>query len=611
MKTNLLIIIGIFVLCALVGADQKQLKLVHELCDSEAGHMVSISGITPDLNEKNHGLSSRSALNEASGSKFVFSPSPPERPVVWMDYYHRELPDTKLGNHLVTGSYENQFGRYAWNDFSHTNTFDPLFQTLEKEFTLEIRQEPFTTKALSGTDIVLIMNPQPVGAPIISDAEIEVLRNFVASGGSLMVMLNSATTERLHETFEREKTGKLLYEFGLIWDEVCTHYVDIEIGDFHPYFYDMDYFHYGAGCTFQFLDHAQNPRVLLDVHEDVGQPVVRGPGISKVDYQEGKVIVVGDNGSWSGNMARPWVENPKFMQQLFHYAKRGQGVILDTYLPEKERNYSYTSVAVHRSGEENSLYDIEQPYSRKAQLSERVIMPIRETSADLNLVFLPGQTKGAGKARLALNDINNFEDPLDFDQKQEIEMQFSRLGAVGELDANGKFAQWVGTDVSYLFAFIPNQNIRVGDRWNKVQNLRIPTLQLADIPTSLPAEVEMVYLGDERLGGYSVRKFRSQASAWLPDLGITIDDILPDEVTRKWGGNPYRFFADRGGRLLYRAEQWVDKETGKVVKAKVQTRVLVWIEDTRKEIPVANTDKDGDMITITAHVVEIVIDDLD
>ena len=117
-------------------------------------------------------------------------------------------------------------------------------------------------------------------------------------------------------------------------------------------------------------------------------------------------------------------------------------------------------------------------------------------------------------------------------------------------------------------------------------------------------------MGDEEIGGYSVRKLRSQASAWLTDLGITVEDIIPNEVVRQWGGNPYRFFAERGGRLLYRAEQWVDKETGKVVKAKSQIRVLVWIEDTRVEVPLSNADKDGTMISITAHFVDIEIEGL-
>ncbi len=490
---------------------------------------------------------------EISGPEFVFSPPPPERPVVWMDYYHRELPGTRLGNHLVTGSYQNQFGRYAWDDFSHTNSFDPLFQTLENEFALEIRQEPFTTKALSGTDIVVIMNPQSIGAPKISDTEIEVLTDFVGSGGSLLVMLNSATTIRLHETFEREQTGKLFQEFGIAWDEVCTHYVDIEIGQYHSYFYDMDYFHYGAGCTFRFLDHAKNPRVLLDVHEDFGRPVVRGPGIVKVDYKEGKVLAVGDNGSWSGNMARPWVENPRFLQQMFRYAKRGQGVHIDARQPGEERNYTYTGVTVGRMVEQNSLNDTEQPYSEMYQLSENVIVPIRETTANIKLAFMPVETGKAGEARLKISDIHYFDDVMDFGQDQEIGMRFSRLGNIGELHANGEYAQWLGPDAGYLFAFIPNQNIRIGDRWNKIQNLRVPALRLADIPRSLPAEVEMVYLGDEEIGNYSVRKFRSQASAWLTDLGITVEDIIPNEVVRQWGGNPYRFFADRGGRLLYRA----------------------------------------------------------
>ncbi|MST93655.1 MAG: hypothetical protein EXS33_00005 [Pedosphaera sp.] len=128
----------------------------------------------------------------------LFSPEPAPRPKLLFDYYHHVKPSTKVGDHLVTGGWADNVGRYGWDDFSHTNSFDPVFVALEKEFAITIHEAPFAAEALAATDAVVIVNPDSPAlvpnVPVISDEEIESLTRFVHQGGSLMVMINSDVT---------------------------------------------------------------------------------------------------------------------------------------------------------------------------------------------------------------------------------------------------------------------------------------------------------------------------------------------------------------------------------------------------------------------------------
>ena len=135
-----------------------------------------------------------------------YSPEPMKPLKLLFDYYHHSLPSTRVGNHLVTGSYINGIGRYGWDDFAHSNTFDPVFVVLEKEYSISMSREPFSKQLLSKTEAVVIMSPDNPrilpSAHLISDGEISFLRQFVKNGGSLMVMVNSGTAARESENFE-------------------------------------------------------------------------------------------------------------------------------------------------------------------------------------------------------------------------------------------------------------------------------------------------------------------------------------------------------------------------------------------------------------------------
>src|SRR5690606_10849350 len=173
------------------------------------------------------------------------------------DYYHHNLPSTKVGNHIVTGSWLDSDGRYGWNDFVHTNTFDHLYTILSDEYAISMSRMAYSNKMLKDYDGVVIFaadNPALISeAKVISDQEIAVLTKFVKKGGSLMVMLNAVEKDRFNESFEVQQMKKLLHGFGLEWNNDDTHYSDNILAVGQPYFYDVPVFHYGAGCTLKLL----------------------------------------------------------------------------------------------------------------------------------------------------------------------------------------------------------------------------------------------------------------------------------------------------------------------------------------------------------------------
>src|SRR5690606_34692617 len=286
------------------------------------------------------------------------------------DYYHHNLPSTKVGNHIVTGSWLDSDGRYGWNDFVHTNTVDHAYTILSKEYSISMSRSPYTENLLKGIDGVVIFaadNPALIsGAKVIDDNQITVLENFVQQGGSLMLMLNAMVEDRFSESFETNQVKKLLQKFGLAWNNDDTHYSDNIIPSGHPYFYDVPVFHYGAGCTLKILPEARNPEVLLNVYSDstYTDRSVSGAGIVMVRPGKGKVILVGDAGSWTGNVSRPWADNGKMLQQLFRYMKPDRGIRPAVYKRDKSLHYEVTVTGLQAVPCANSLSNIAHPTYR-------------------------------------------------------------------------------------------------------------------------------------------------------------------------------------------------------------------------------------------------------
>lgn len=540
----------------------------------------------------------------------TYSADKTERLNILFDYYHHTKPNTKVGNHLVTASWVAGAGRYAWNDYVHSNTFDPVFTSIGNEYNIVIGGEPFTKKMLAKHDAVLIINPDNpkvvAGVPVLTDSEIKSLISYVTDGGTLMVMINSGGPERSAEDFESVQLRKLVKSFGLDWNDDDTHYSDVPINDPHPYFYDVPVFHYGSGCTIKILSDARQPEVLMEVASDAGYPDrnVRGPGIVMVRPGKGKMILIGDAGSWTGNMARPWAENDRILKQLFRYAKPDKGVPLPQYPDGKKLDYTVTIAGLQAIPVANSISQLSHADYKYFRPREKTGMPYLEGTAEISLTS-KGHT--AEKAAVMEAAITNFKwfDRLVSDTVQKINFVASRQGKVANVDAKGSLATWLSAEMPAMIALTPVDGIRPGDSWEVNEWMRMPALQGTQTPVLKNISLKVDYVRDEMVDGVKCRLYRSADEIWLKDLNLEVKDFLPAEEMNRVGGAYYKYFNDRGGKFLFKREQWVNAETGVVVKALTQGRMLAWVQDTRKPVDASNADKDNNMILSLAQRVLI------
>lgn len=547
-----------------------------------------------------------------SQKSFAYSSQQAQPLRILFDYYHHSMPNTKVGNHLITGSWLGGAGRYAWNDFVHSNTFDPVFTSLGEEHFITIGREYLSKKMLANQDAVLIVtpdNPATVPAiPVLANEEIENLKKFVSQGGSLMIMLNAATPERANEDFESVQLKKLVNSFGLDWNLDDTHYSDIVIGNGHPYFYDVPIFHYGAGCTIKILPSAQQPEVLMEVYSDLGYPDrhVRGPGIVSVKYGKGKVVLVGDIGSWTGNMSRPWAENDRILKQLFRYMMPDKGVRPAVYQQGTKLNYNVTIAGLQAIPVANSISGFQKPFYKYFRPREKTGMPYLEGTADVQLV-----SKGinAQKAASLQADIKNFKwfDELVKDSAASVNFVASRQGKVTDITAIGNAGNWLASEVSSLVGLLPVDGLQPGHSWKSVEYFKIPILAGTQLAPLKPIEMKITYVKDEIVDGRKCRLLRSADEVWLKDLGIELKDILPAELVNNPGGSNYKFYNERGGKLMFKKEQWIDAATGVVLKARNQSRILTWVQDTRKPVDASNADKDNNMIMSLSQIITMTL----
>lgn len=540
--------------------------------------------------------------------KFAYSSVPAKPLRIYFDYYHHSLPNTKVGNHLVTGSWIAGAGRYAWDDFVHSNTFDPVFTALGREHFITIGRAPFTKETLKNQDAVLILNPDNPKVvpevPALSDTEIRNLVEYVQKGGSLMIMINATTPDRAAEDFESVQLKKLVNAFGLTWNYDDTHYSDVPIGEGHAHFYDVPVFHYGAGCTLKLLPGAVKAEVLMEVASDAGYPDrhVRGPGIIQVRPGKGKVLLVGDIGSWTGNMSRPWAENERILKQLFRYLKPDRHVIPAQYPEGKTLEYKVTVAGLQAIPVANSLSALPKPVYRLFKPREKTGMPYLEGTGILSLRSSGLNEQKAAALEAGIRNFSWFDSSVNT-TGQSIRFTASRQGKVTDVKTNGAAAAWLAPDIPSLVALLPVDGLQPGDQWESLEPLRIPALQGTDLPPVRTLEMPVTYVQDVVIRGVKCRLLRTAQELWLKDLGIGVSDLLTATTIDKADLVHYKYFNDRGGKLLFKREQWVEAATGTVIRARTQSRVLAWVQDTRKTVDKSNADKDNNMILSLAQTI--------
>ena len=141
------------------------------------------------------------------------------------DRYHHCAASEWLSDFTVTGKFVNNLGRYGLSDNYHTNGYFNLLPILNDRCVFEESWSPITYEVLSKCDILLIANPDyqlyypPIPGPRFEDAEIKAIHDFVARGGSLILMINSYLPSdesyMWKENYNIDDANKILEPYGI------------------------------------------------------------------------------------------------------------------------------------------------------------------------------------------------------------------------------------------------------------------------------------------------------------------------------------------------------------------------------------------------------------
>lgn len=240
-----------------------------------------------------------------------------------------------------------------------------------------------------------------------------------------------------------------------------------------------------------------------------------------------------------------------------------------------------------------------EPYTPEAPPRPRVLtrIPYMDSSALIQLQCTGVSPTGVMNFKVKVDDWRRFDELVADTSQAEISPKANRLGAVFGVQCSDPALQVIANDVWPLIAFVPNDAARIGDRWTKRRSLKINPVRLGDPGPVRSVMTEMCYAGDEQVNGRDCRVLVTWAAAWLDDLNISMKDLLPKDAVSGPDAVHLELYKGRGGIYRLRCEQWVDRETGVVVRADIQSRFAAWVRDLDKPIGPTIADVDNAMCT--------------
>ena len=224
---------------------------------------------------------------------------------VVLDGYRHMPPAMWLGDRAVMGQFATNIGRYALDDNYHTNGYFVLGTTLADWCAVRQHHGPLTAEALAGCDILVLVNPDyegyPGHGPPFDRREIAAIHEFVARGGSLLLMLNSYLPVEgdylWKENYDIGAANEILAPYGLAGGNHVSGDAEVcEVAADDPIFGDVGAVTYGHGGQ---LLLTPTPGVEHRVHFGNGGRVY----CASARTAEGTVLVLADAGLISSGLA--------------------------------------------------------------------------------------------------------------------------------------------------------------------------------------------------------------------------------------------------------------------------------------------------------------------
>jgi len=193
-----------------------------------------------------------------------------------------------------------------------------LSRFIAEDFTLQISNKPISKELLHNVGAYMMICPvkkEGGGRSDITTKEAEILKDFVAQGGILILAFNSVR-DPIKINFNLPGINLIAEQFGLRFEAESTRSLLIPINRTNPVFRNVRNIIYGGGTI---INHFPVPDAIPEVLLESNNPEVGGPVIVRVRYLKGTVLALGDAGTLGNAHAlRNETDQYKALQQLFH-----------------------------------------------------------------------------------------------------------------------------------------------------------------------------------------------------------------------------------------------------------------------------------------------------
>ncbi len=229
------------------------------------------------------------------------------------DYYQKPRPGERFSQGVALEPELRPLSNfYSLDANGIPNGTFVLSEILKPRFQLETSREPISEQLLSASDAYMLICPVKEargGRPPIGAREADLLEQWVADGGMLILVFNSIPSPE-KSGFDFEAMNEIARRFGVTFDSEQTETILVPIPPENPFFFEADNIIYGNGTTIV-VDESSSTDVVLRDFQD--RPIA-----TLTRHGDGKVLLFGDAGSFgNAHLLRTNVDQEAAVRELF------------------------------------------------------------------------------------------------------------------------------------------------------------------------------------------------------------------------------------------------------------------------------------------------------
>ena len=509
-----------------------------------------------------------------------------ERRMLFDDYYQKARPDNKFPQGVARGDAKL---RDLTNFYSPAATAIPngtfvFSELIADKFKIEISRQPLSSELLQGVAAYLLICPAGRahgGRANLTENEAAILEEFVAQGGSLILIANSIS-EPGKEGFDLVGLNLIAQKFGVRFLARQTDTISIPIPNDHALFDGVRDIIYGNGTTLEILPSAEPAtQILLESHS----PRALGPVAVLATHRKGKVLVIGDAGSFgNAHIFRSDIGQAQGLQQMIY------GLLPDGPVP-RYGWHEGMQLKVHLKQEQiisgypefMQIFDLPRPAGTKVYSS---------MMRDIDLAAAGAPSIGFGR-RDFVSAVSLREAVLDLVIGSSDSRSFkiswrdaqgslpAKLLPSGRLIAPGipigdELIAWQSVLLNDVVCAPLKAYAQPGDKWWAEGMAGLPQAQLTMSPRLVPILSHYKFEGESTYEGKECYLFsrvtRLEGKNWTPS------DLIGTEYAMQFHAHEIEIQA--GGQLAI-AKYWIGKASLLPVHTEITVSAAFWWRDPR------------------------------